>query len=82
MDKDFKCPYCKEPHDAFDKAEGRLHEEGEHEVECDNCEKAFIVEASNTWSWEGKCLPQDHKYVDFSEKLLACDNCWETKLKT
>lgn len=80
--KDFQCPHCKAEFDAYEFAEGGLHEEGEHEEVCPECGKKFIVGASNTWSWEGKCMPEDHKFVEFSDKLMICENCSETELKS
>jgi len=90
-DDSVTCPYCEEEveicHD-----DGAFYDESEQEeLECDNCEKKFLVQASCSWSYEGEkcdCLNggehkwkkrfSDEHYPELQHKEY-CTDCGEKR---
>lgn len=50
------CPYCGEEMETCYGYEDfpEIYEEGEHEIECPECERTFILESSCSWYYETK----------------------------
>lgn len=38
-----RCPHCGTEHDISESGAYRLYEEGEHELDCESCEREFTV---------------------------------------
>jgi len=55
MSNDFKCPYCQDEHNVNDLELWEVFEEDgkETEIECQSCEREFIVVSHATWRFEG-----------------------------
>lgn len=50
------CPYCGHRNEPEPELED--YEEGQHERECGDCEKEFLLNVSVSWSWQSN-RPED-----------------------